>query len=128
MMRFSIYWAMNAAALAVAAAMLGSNFELAGGDAGWDRRLIVLALVSVIFTVVNMFVGPVIKILSIPFIIVTLGLFLLVINAGLLLLTEWLAGLFNLPMEINGFWWAVVASIIISITNAIMQAILREDS
>lgn len=127
MTRFAVYWALNAAALAIAAALLGTNFELAGGAEGWDRRIIVLALTSVIFTVVNLFIGPIIKILAIPFIVVSFGLALLAINAGLLLLTEWLAGAFSLPMEINGFWWAVVAAIVISISNGILQAIFGND-
>ncbi len=47
---------------------------------------------------------PVLKFLSIPFIIITLGLFLLLINALMLLLTEWLAELFDIGFHVDGFW------------------------
>jgi putative membrane protein len=90
-----------------------------GGDSTF-ARIISILVVGAIFTVINMFVAPVIKTLSIPFIIVTLGVALLVINALLLLLTEWITGKFGVAFEVDGFWWAVLGAIVISIVNAVL--------
>jgi putative membrane protein len=62
-------------------------------------------------------VSPVLKFLSIPFIIITLGLFLLLINALMLLFTEWLAGLFDIGFFVDGFWNAVGGAIVITIVT-----------
>ena len=79
---------------------------------------------ALIFTLVSSIVGPVIKLLSLPFIIVTLGLALLVINALLLLLTEKIADSFDVLFHVDGFWWAVVASIVISISQTSVNAVV----
>lgn len=120
MPRFLTSWILSAAALAVAAGLLGTHMNIAAADASTSSQLITLALVAAVFTAINMFVAPVIKTLSLPFIIITLGFALLVINALLLLLTEWVTGKFDLAFTIDGFWWAVLGSIIISITNAVL--------
>ena len=83
-MRFIIWVVVNALALAAAVALL-DGIELTG-DTDADKALTLIG-VALIFGVVNAVVGPVVKLLSLPFIILTLGLLLLVINARLLLLT-----------------------------------------
>ena len=55
--------------------------------------------------------------LSIPFIILTLGLFLLVINALMLMLTGWLAGELDIGFHVDGFWTAVGGAIVITIVD-----------
>ncbi|CAN5301053.1 hypothetical protein BH09ACT10_BH09ACT10_14090 [soil metagenome] len=125
MTRFLATWVSNGLALAIAAALLGSNLDIGDNADSTPTWLITLALVAVLFTVVNVFIAPIVKILSIPFILFTFGLFLLVINALLLLLTEWLADLFGISFTIDGFWIAVLASIIISIVNAFVGAVFR---
>ena len=67
---------------------------------------------------------PILQILSIPFIIVTLGLFLLVINAGMLLLTGWLAEQFDLGFHVDGFWTAVGGAIVITIVTWMVDGFL----
>jgi len=81
-------------------------------------------LVSLIFGAISSFVKPILQILSIPFIIVTLGLFLLVINAGMLLLTGWLAEQFDLNFHVDGFWTAVGGAIVITIVTWIVDGFL----
>ena len=61
---------------------------------------------------VNAVVRPVVKFLSLPFIILTLGLLIFVINALMLLLTSWLAGQLGLGFHVDGFWTAVVGAIV----------------
>ncbi len=120
MPKFLTSWILSAAALAVAAGLLGSHMNIGDANDSTSGQLITLALVALVFTVVNMFVGPVIKTLSIPFIILTLGLALLVINALLLLLTDWITGKLDVAFFVDGFGWAILGAIIISITNAVL--------
>ena len=71
------------------------------------------------------FVKPVLVFLSIPFILLTLGLFLLVVNALLLMLTGWLADLLDIGFHVDGFWPAVGGAIIISVTTWILDAFVE---
>ena len=123
-MKFVIWLLTNAAALAVAAwALDGISFE--GAD--WQEKLVPLLIVAAILGFVNGFVGFVLKILSIPFIIVTLGLFLLVINAWMLMLTGWIADKLSIGFEVDGFWTAVLGSIIITLVTWMIQLTVMDD-
>ncbi|MET0448511.1 MAG: phage holin family protein [Aeromicrobium sp.] len=122
MQRFLSTWLVSAVALSVAAWLLGDHMDIGeSGDEATARVIAVLA-VALVFTLVNSVVGPVVKLLSLPFIIVTLGLALLVINALLLLLTEKITDAFDVVFHIDGFWWAVLASIVISVSQSIVGA------
>jgi putative membrane protein len=118
-------------AVALAAAILifdGIGFT---GSSGWDQvadNVWALLFVALILGIVNSFVSPIIKFLSIPFIIITLGLFLLVINALMLLFTEWLAGLFDIDFYVNGFWNAVGGAIVITIVTWIVGILFGDAS
>jgi putative membrane protein len=89
----------------------------------------VLALIGValIFGVVNALVGPVLKLLSLPVIVLTLGLFALVINALLLIFTSWLATSLNLGFNVSGFFPALLGSILISVVSALLVAVFGSD-
>ena len=114
----------NAVALAVAAQLFdGIGF---GGSDDWQGKIGPLLFVALILGIVNAFVSPILKFLSIPFIIITLGLFLLVINALMLLFTEWLAGLFDIDFFVNGFWTAVGGAIVITIVTWIVGLIVGD--
>ena len=118
-------------AVALAAAILifdGIGFT---GSSGWDQvadNVWALLFVALILGIVNSFVSPIIKFLSIPFIIITLGLFLLVINALMLLFTEWLAGLFDIDFYVNGFWNAVGGAIVITVVTWIVGILFGDAS
>jgi putative membrane protein len=120
MPKFLTSWVLSAAALAAAAGLLGSHMNIGDANATTSEQLITLALVAAVFTLINMYVAPVIKMLSLPFIIISLGFALLVINALLLLLTSWVADKFDVSFFIDGFWWAVLGSIVISIVNTFL--------
>ena len=127
MQRFVSTWFVSAVALAFAAWLLGNNMNIGeSGDAGVGRVFAVL-LVALVFTLINGIVAPIVKTLSIPFIIITLGLALLVINALLLLLTAWVTDRVGVHFEINGFGWAVIASIVISLSQTIVGAVVGGD-
>lgn len=84
-----------------------------------------LLLVALIFGLVNSIIGPFVRILSIPLYILTLGLFGLIINGLLLMLTAWLTQLFGFGLQVEGFWWGVLAALVMSLISAALSAILR---
>ncbi|MBU2694120.1 MULTISPECIES: phage holin family protein [Pimelobacter] len=129
MLAFLSRWAITAAALAVAAQLLGGIwFEGAdSGRAELEDKILPLLLVALISCVVTAWVKPVLTFLSIPFILVTLGLFLIILNALLLRFTAWLAGLVDIGFHVSGFWAAFWGSIIISITTWFLDALVGVD-
>ena len=81
--------------------------------------------VTFIFLVANMIVKPIINIFSIPFILLTLGLFLLVTNAIVLQFVVWLSGVFDLGFTSDGFLWATfLGALVISIVRFILDKVL----
>lgn len=126
MLAFLSRWAITTAALAVAAQLIdGIWFKGATeGRAEFDDKILPLVLVALISCAVTALVKPLLTFLSIPFILLTLGLFLIVLNALLLRFTAWLADVVDLGFHVDGFWPAVWGSIIISITTWFLDAIL----
>jgi putative membrane protein len=109
-----IRWASNVAALFVATWLLSG---VTYGDSWWT-----LLIAAAVFTIVNAWVKPVLAILSIPFIVVTLGLFYFLINVLMLYVTDWVVPDF----EINTFWWGVLAAIIVSVVNMLLSPFLPD--
>ena len=116
-MRFLTWLLTYAAGIAIAALLLdGIWFEgPAHGNAELQEKWLPLLGVALILGLVSTFVEPIIKLISLPFIILTLGLLLLVINAAMLLLTAKLAGAFDLGFHVDGFWNALVGSVVITV-------------
>ena len=79
---------------------------------------------GVIFGLVTSFIRPIVNFVSIPLIVLTLGLMLLVVNALMLMLTSWIAGQLDLGFHVDGFWVALGGSIVISLASAILEALL----
>ena len=76
-----------------------------------------LFFVALVFGALNAGVRPLLTLLSIPLIIVTLGLFIFVINALMLMLTSWVSGLLNLGFHVDGFWAAFLGGLIVSVVS-----------
>ncbi|MEP7369969.1 MAG: phage holin family protein, partial [Dermatophilaceae bacterium] len=109
-MSIAIKILVNGVALWVAAFIL-PGITL-GSDARLSQQLVTLLWVAVIFGLLNALVKPVLKLLSLPVIILTLGLFSLVVNALMLQLTSWFAGQFSLDFHVEHFIWdALLGSI-----------------
>ena len=119
MLHFLLRLIINAAALGVAAYILpGIRF---GSE---SFSIINVLIVAFIFGLVNAIIKPILALVTCPFYILTLGLFTFVVNALMLLLTAWLAG----PrFQVDGFWWALLGSIIISIFSAGLSAVLKDE-
>jgi putative membrane protein len=113
-MGFVIRVIVTAVALAVATWIV-DGIRLTGAS-GWANTL-TLILVAIIFGLVNGLIKPVIKLFGCFFYIITLGLFGLLVNAGLFLLVGWLAGLINLPFVVDGFWAGFWGAIIVSVVS-----------
>lgn len=120
-MKFVLWVLVNALALGAAVWLLdGITLD---GDSGRDKVLTLIA-VALIFGVVNAVVRPVVKLLSLPFIILTLGLLIFVINAAMLMLTSKIAGEFDLAFRVDQFWWtAIWGSVIISLTTTFLELV-----
>ena len=104
----------NLAALWVASEVFD---QMTYGDSFW-----VLVLAALVFTIVNWIVKPVVAILSIPLIIVTLGVAYFFVNVLMLLVTDWVVPDF----EAGGFWTVVGATIVIWLVNLVISAFLTD--
>ncbi|MFC5214051.1 phage holin family protein [Streptomyces coerulescens] len=114
MKNFVVKTIANAGALAVAVWLL-DKITLTGDSTG--KKIGTLLLVALIFGLVNFLVKPIVKLFSLPLLILTLGLFTLVVNALMLLLTSWFADKLDLSFHVDGFWTAVLGGLIISIVS-----------
>ncbi|MBE8471544.1 phage holin family protein [Streptomyces justiciae] len=123
MKNFVVKTIANAGALAVAVWLL-DKITLTGDSTG--KKIGTLILVALIFGVVNFLVKPIVKLLSLPLLILTLGLFTLVVNALMLLLTSWLADKLDLSFHVDGFWTAVLGGLIISIVSWALNVVLPD--
>ncbi|WP_298886781.1 phage holin family protein [uncultured Serinicoccus sp.] len=113
----------NGVALWVASAIV-SGIEF--GGQGVSQLLTILG-VALIFGLVNAVVRPLAQLLSLPLIVLTLGLFLIVVNALMLLLTSWLSGVLGLDFRVDDFFWdAILGSIIISIVSLFVGMLLPD--
>ena len=128
-MRFLTWLLTNAVALAVAA-LLFDGIRFTGPSHGTEEiqeKLLPLLAVALILGLISSLVKPILTVLSIPFIIVTLGLFLLVINAGMLLLTGWLAEQLDIGFRVDGFWTAVGGAIVITLTTWVVDGLIGSE-
>ena len=122
-MGFLLRLLVNAAALWVAALVVeGINLE---GDSTTDRLVTVL-VVALIFGVVNTVIKPVLKLVTLPLFILTLGLITFVINALMLWLTSWVAGGLDLPFDVDGFWPALLGSLVITFVSWVLNLVVPD--
>ena len=113
----------NAIALGVAAWLL-KDITISGTNT--TRRVITLIVVAAIFGLVNALVKPLATILSLPFIVLTLGLLIFVINALMLLLTSWISDGLNVPFTVDGFGTALLGALIITVVSWLVNVILPD--
>jgi putative membrane protein len=110
----------NAAALWVAVQIVpGLDYDFGPSDAWWK-----FILVAVIFSLVNTYLRPILRILTLPITLVTLGIFLLIINALMLLLTDAVAGELGIALTVADFGAALLGSIVISIVGFALSMLI----
>ncbi|GAB7102958.1 phage holin family protein [Streptomyces phaeofaciens JCM 4814] len=123
MKNFVVKTIANAGALAVAVWVL-SGITLSGDNTA--KEIGTLIVVALLFGLVNFLVKPIVKVLTFPLFILTLGLITLVVNALMLLLTSWLADVFDVSFHVDGFWTAVVGGLIISVVSWALNVVLPD--
>ena len=111
-----LHWIVDAVALWVAAAIVpGLAF-----DGGLGRLL----LVAAVFGIVNSVLRPLLTVLTCPLIVLTLGLFTLVINALMLMLTGWLSARWDLGFTVAGFWAAFWGGLVVGLVSLVLSMAL----
>ena len=111
-----LHWLLNAAALWIAAYLLpGLDFRGSLTD---------LLLVAAVFGVVNSLLRPILTVLTCPLIVLTLGLFTLVINALMLLVTGWLSARWDLGFTVEGFWAAFLGGLVVGFVSLLLSLAL----
>ena len=117
-MRFLLRLLVTAASLWVAVRIVpGLSFQ--GGAVAFLG-------VALVFAVVNAVVRPVAMVLSLPFLVLTLGLFWLVVNGLMLWLTGALSGALGLGFEVRGFWAAVLGALVVSVASFVLDRLVAD--
>ena len=131
MKRFLVRVVINALGLWLTTLIIGLFSDNSGvsihpfAPGGTVEFILTLLIVAVIFGLVNGIIGNFIRIVAFPLYILTLGLIALVVNSLLLLLVSWISDQIGFGLHVDGFWWGVVAAIILGIIGAILGLILR---
>ena len=113
--RFLIRWFVCGLGLWIAAGLLGERIT-------YDSRFGVIVFAGLILAIVNAIIKPIVVILSLPAILFSLGLFMIVINGLMVLLVSWLYP----PLEVNNFGAAMLAGVVIGLVNYLVSTILEE--
>ncbi|MFF2085011.1 phage holin family protein [Nocardia sp. NPDC058176] len=129
-MQLAIRLVINAIALWAAAAWIDKIDiyvppEWSAEWGNWGKALVLL-IVAAVFTAVNAVIKPIVKLLSLPFVILTLGLFLLVVNAAMLWLTAKITEITDYGLRVDGFWAAVWGGVIIMLVNWVLGILVPD--
>jgi len=119
MTRFFLRWVISVVAF-YAAIRLVPGIHYSGGWAG----VLVLALIA---GLLNAFIRPVLQLLTCPLIILTLGLFTLVINTLIFSFTASIGQMFGIQIQVDGFWAAFLGGVVVSIVSVILSLILKDE-
>jgi putative membrane protein len=98
------------------------GIELTGDDD--TDRVVTLLLVALVFGLVNLVVKPLTQLVALPLYLLTLGLIAFVVNALMLWLTSWIAGVFGLPFSVDGFWAALLGALMISFVGWLVGSLV----
>lgn len=113
--RFLTRWLVCSLGLWIAAGFLGSSIS-------YDNRLRVIIIAGLVLAIINVVLKPILVILSLPALVFTLGLFMIIING----LTVFIASKLYTPLHVTNFWAAVFAGMVIGLVNYLVTAILED--
>ncbi|MGR0218795.1 phage holin family protein [Agromyces sp. ZXT2-6] len=82
-------------------------------------------LIALIFGVVNATIGTLIRIVAFPLYVLTLGLISFIVNALLLLIVDWLSDLMGFGLQVDGFWWGVLAALVLGLISWLIGLVVR---
>ena len=127
MKHLAIKVVVNAIALWVAVVAV-SGITLQTSSGSWAAKVGSLLVLAAVFGIVNALLKPLLKLVSLPLIVLTLGLFTFVVNAVLLQLTSWVAQAVGLAFHIDHFFWdAIVGALVITIVGMIANLLLPDE-
>ena len=125
MKSIAIKVAVNAVAIWVAA------FVVPGVDVsgeGTVRTIATLAVLGALFGLVNAFIKPVVKLLSLPFYLLSLGLFAFVVNALMLEIVSWISGKIGISFHIDKFFWSAIgAAVVVTFVSMVLNLVLPDE-
>lgn len=104
------------------------TFQIVPGLSAETASIWTWLIVAIIFGVVNALVRPIVLFLSCPLVLLTLGLFVLIINTIMLSLTIWLSNLLNLGLSSTDFWATFFGAIVLAIASWVISLILADRS
>lgn len=124
-MKFVLNVAVTAIAVWIAS-LLPLGLEVSGGEGEWWTRALVYVGIGAVIVALNAILKPIIKLVTLPILILTLGLFSLVITWFILWLTAWISEQVDfMTLSLGGFWQTLLAALVIAIASAIMGAIVQ---
>ncbi len=103
-------------------------FQIVPGLSAETATIWTWLIVALIFGIINALVRPIVLFLSCPLVLVTLGLFILVINTIMLSLTIWISNLLNLGLASDGFFATFLGALVISVVSWLVSLILPDDN
>jgi putative membrane protein len=114
----------NAIALWVATLVV-PGIDAGGGGAA--KTIGTLLVVGLVFGIVNAFIKPIVRLVALPFYVLTLGLFSFVVNAFMLQITEWLSGPLRISFAIDEFFWSAIgAAVVITFVSMVLNLVLPD--
>jgi putative membrane protein len=115
--RFLVRWIVSSLGLWIAAGLLSTHIQL--GATRSELGVVIIA--GLVLALINAVIRPIVVLLSLPAILFSLGLFMVIINGFMVWLAAWLYK----PLEVSSFWWAILAGVIIGLVNYLVTAILE---
>lgn len=113
--KFLVRWFVSSLGLWIAASFLSSSIS-------YDSRFRVIVLAGLVLAIINAAIKPFLVVLSLPALLVTLGLFMIIING----VTVYIASKLYTPLRITDFWAAVFAGMVIGLVNYLVTTILAD--
>ncbi len=120
MNKFLLRWIINGIALYIA-------INLIPGLSLANESPASYVWIALIFGLLNASVRPILKLLTCPLILLTLGLFTLVVNTAMFYLTRWVGDFFDIGLQIDNFWAAFWGAVIVSLVSVLLTFILRDE-
>ncbi len=125
MRRFLVRLVINAIALWLTTLIVSGGLAVVPYSQGAVPTVLTYLLVALIFGIINGIVGNFVRVVAFPIYVLTLGLIALIVNGLLLLLVGWISSLIGFGLVVNGFWWGVLAAIVLGILSWLIGLILR---
>lgn len=122
MTKVLLRWFINAIGLYLA---IGTGWI--NGIEAEDTSIVAILALAFVFGIINVFLRPLLKLLTCPVILLTLGLFTLVINAVLFWLTGLIGQLFNIGYTVDGFLPALLGGLVVGVANLVLTMLFREE-